>query len=88
MGTIISKKEKKARRSLINSFLKGLTMQCVAVMNQTHLLYGHSAAFYKAEGLHLLTSRLFKAACFHGSKLDIDFSAAYVIWRATSATAL
>jgi len=68
--------------------MKRLTMQCVAIVNQPNLSYGHCAAFYKAEGLHLLTSILFKAACFHGFKLDIDFSAAYVIWKATSATIL
>lgn len=41
------KEGRKARTSLINNIQKGLIVQCVVMMNQTHLSYGHSAAFYK-----------------------------------------
>lgn len=84
----MSKKEKEARTPPINNFQAGLTMQCIVITNQTHPSYGDSAAFHKAEGLHLLTSSLFKAARFCGSRPDVDFSAAYVIRKATSATIL
>lgn len=89
----ISKKEKKARTALINNFQKGLSTlstvrQRIVMMNQTHPSYGHSEAFNKAERLHLLTSSLFKAVCFCGSRLDTGFSAACVIWKATSAAVL
>lgn len=48
-------------------------MQCIAFMNLIYLLYSHSAAFSESEALHLLTSSLFKPACFHGSSLTLIF---------------
>lgn len=48
-------------------------MQCIAFMNLIYLSYSHSAAFSEAEALHLLTSNLFKPACFCGSSLTLIF---------------
>lgn len=60
-GDIMSKKEKKARKSPISDFQDRLTMQHLAFMNWSHLSHSPSTAFWKAEVLHLLSSCLFKS---------------------------
>lgn len=57
----MSKKEKKARKSPISDFQDRLTMQHLVFMNRSHLSHSPSAAFCKAEVLHLLASCLFKS---------------------------